>query len=343
MKKLISVLLLLTLGIYFVNFALNISFFVKNNNFSDPKIIKSDEMLYLKVYYLMKSGAGYYSSLPIAFKADSRKLTLSKDVFMWRLTTIYYFWDALTTNGNQIAILFFGLAIASLFSIFLTLKKFVPWQISLIGPFLLSFYFKDILNYPTSIFFHEWWGWFFMIFGITSFLYGKKRLTFCFLTLSVLTRELFMIPMIFFFIYSLKIKKNRATFLVPVLIFLGAYFAHGAIISKLPFPAALTSRHLSFNKTGLSEMISFSMRSFPFIQFRSNVLLVIISLVSSVLIVLKKKNINLNYLLISCWSLFFILPFIVQNFNDYWGVTFMPTMIGYLPLIFVLYEKSHKV
>lgn len=343
MKKILSCIFLISIVIYFFRFSAKTVSFLKTNDFSEPKIIRSDEMLYLKVFYLVKAGKNYYKALPVAFRNDSRQNKLTKDPFMWRLPTVYYFWRLFASNGTQIAILFWLFAFLSFSSVFFILKKFIPWQVAVFGPFLVSFYFKDVFNYSTSFLFHEWWGWFFLIFALTCFVYKKLSIAILFFALSTLTRELFIIPIGVSFVYSLLIKKNRLVFFIPVIVFVIFYIIHIGNIKNSLLPDSLSfSHYLKFNKIAFLNMTAFSMREFPFINFRSNLFLIATSFISTFFIVFRIRKENINYLLLSLWILLLVLPFAAQSFNNYWGITFMPTLIGFSPLIFVLYEKNHK-
>ncbi len=336
MKKILSCLLCFFIFIYFLNCITLVFSFLKENRFPEPTIVRSDGMLYLKVFYLVKSGKDYYEALPIAFRNDARQGGLTKDPFMWRPPTVYYFWRLFASNGSQIAILFWLGAFLSFYGIFLILKKFIPWQMAVFGPLLVSFYFRDVFSYATSFLFHEWWGWFAFIFALLFLIYDKLSTSVLFSTLSILTREIFIIPVLAMFIYSLLLKKNRIVFFIPIFIFGIFYLIHVENINNYPLPKSLSfSHYLKFNKIAFLNMTAFSMRKFPLINFRSNIFLIAISFISTFFCVLRIRRENMNYLLLSFWSLLLVLPFAAQNYNDYWGITFMPTLIGFSPLIFV--------
>jgi hypothetical protein len=90
-------------------------------------------------------------------------------------------------------------------------------------------------------------------------------------------------------------------------------------------------------------MFAFSMREFPLINFRVNLFFITISLATLVLCILKKQSEKINYLLLSFWGLIFLLPFAAQNYNDYWGIIFMPTLLAFSPIAYVVYyEKIHS-
>lgn len=339
MKKILSYLLFIFVFIYFLNFSTKVFSFLKTNSFPEPKIIRSDGMLYLKVFYLVKTGKNYYEALPIAFRNDARQSKLTKDLFMWRPPTVYYFWKLFASNGTQIAILFWLFAFLSFYSIFFILKKFVPWQIAVFGPLLVSFYFQDVFSYSTSFLFHEWWGWFFFIFALFFLMYKKLTFAVIFFTLAVLIRELFMVPIVALWGYSLLLKKNRLVFFIPIFIFGVFYLIHiGNINNSFLSESLSLSHYLKFNKIAFLNMIAFSMREFPLINLRSNLFLIAVSLISTFFCVWRKRSENINYLLLSFWPLLFILPFAAQSYNDYWGITFMPTLIGFSPLIVITFR-----
>jgi hypothetical protein len=343
MKKIFSGIIVIFVFLYFINFAAKTISFLNTKNFAEPKVITNDEILYLQVFHLVKKGENYYKALPEAFQNDARKSKLVKDPFMWRPPTAYYFWTIFASNGKQIAILFWILAWASFVSIYFILKKIVPWQVSLFGPILTSLYFQDVFHYSTSFLFHEWWGWFFLIFALLFFTYKKLPFAIIFFTLSVLTRELFIISILTLFIYSLYLKKNRLIFIIPIAIFIIFFLFHLSNVNNSYLPASPVFSHaLKFNKISLLNMFAFSMREFPLINLRVNLFFIIISFVTTFFCIFKKQNEKINYLLLSFWGLILLLPFAAQNYNDYWGIIFMPTLLAFSPIIFVLYEKIHS-
>lgn len=333
-KKIITIFILLATFLFTVKFFVNLNSSFSKIDFSEKnlKIFASDEMLYLKTFYLVKSGVNYYKALSLAFKKDLRKNVLGKSVFEWRLPTVYYFWSLFARNGNQIAVLFWTFAFLSIMSWFFINKKFVGVTKAFFAPLFLLLYFSDIFNYQTSIFFTEWWAWFFFSFGLFFLVCGKKFLSFIFFTLTVLTRELFIVPIVFFIIISFFEKKNRALFLTIFFIFIGTEFIHKMNIQNSVWGG--DSRIHFWSKQVFQEMSAFSMRNFPFVKYKIHYFFITLSFIALFSTVLKKGFYLKKIIFLSSWSFILIFPFIGQEFNSYWGICYMPTLLSSLPLFF---------
>src|SRR3989338_7945708 len=88
--------------------------------FEEPRLgtYRSDEMIFLKTYYLVEKGWNYYPAFSWAIEGDVRKIVLTSDIFQWRLPTLFYLWKVLANNGWQILWLFWVLALSSMSAIF---------------------------------------------------------------------------------------------------------------------------------------------------------------------------------------------------------------------------------
>lgn len=353
MNKKTSLLLVLITILIILVFVL---FFQLNRNvfLTEPKLgsYRSDEMIFLKTFYLMEEGEEYYKAFEIANEGDMRGKVMTNDVFTWRLPALFYFWKFTASTGKQILANFWILVFLSLISSYFLLRKFLnPW-LALAGPILLMPYFADAFVYKTSFLFTEWWAWFFGIFGLTFFVYQKKLPAWIFFLLAVFTRELMIIPIIGFLLISFLFKKNRIFFLSIVFCFFILLFFHQrAVCAILELSVANNFSNLAFgrihnfNKPVFFKMISFSFRQFPLVKYKSHFLIFATAFFSLVLNLYKNynsKNITIYYFLIYGWSLVSILPFISSSrYNDYWGILFMPTLILMIPLI--LKKNENKI
>ena len=320
---------------------------------TEPKLgsYRSDEMIFLKTFYLMEENENYYKAFKTANEGDMRGKKMTNDVFTWRLPSVFYFWKFTAESGKQILANFWILVFLSLISSYFLLRKFLnPW-LALAGPILLLPYFADAFVYKTSFLFTEWWAWFFGLFGLTFFVYQKKLPAWIFLLLAVFTRELMMMPIISFLLISLLFKKNRIFFLSIIFCFFVLLFFHQKTVYEVlelsggnNFSNLAFGRIHNFNKPVFFKMISFSLRQFPLVKYKSHLLIFAAAFFSLILNLYKNykiKNIAIYYFLIYGWSLAVILPFISSSqYNDYWGILFMPTLILTIPLIFKKNENQ---
>lgn len=299
-----------------------------------PKQYRSDEFVFLRTFYLLKEGENYYTAFNKSVTEDIRGGYLTKEVFTWRLPTIFYFWALFTNTGLGIGILFIILSSLTLICVYKITKNFS-------SPAILVPYYLDAYYYQTSFLFTEWWALFFFIFGLTALLNNLKKFAIIFLSLSILTRELFILPILFMTIVSFVFKTNRLIFLKIFFIFLVFYSVHYALVQNQPVSESqrdIFSRIHMFDFKQFQHEIAFSMRQYPFLNFR----LPLIIVASTPLILLLKfiysKKLKYPYLLSSI-SLLFLTPFTGNIYNDYWGITFMPLSLAFFPLVFSL--KDH--
>lgn len=329
---------------------------IKNKVNIEPKDGQyfSDEFLFLKTYYLMKKGRGYYESFNYAIIKDGRNIEkkgqILKSVWQWRWPFNFYLWKFLTKNGEGILNLFILFSAITLISSFFIAKKFLPPHLALLPPFLLFPYFLDVFEYKTSFLFTEWWGLFFFILAIVMLLYKRKILATLFFSLTVIIRELFIISVFTMFFLSLIFKKDRIIFLIAILVFLGGLILHIQHIRTLnglntSFDIYFQTGLHGFNKLNLLKRIAFSSRQYLLIPWKTNYFLILFGIGGLVIDAVRHKFKNLYPCLL---GLFSFLPFLIINpflgtvYNDYWGVVFMPLTIIFSPTILsVFYENRH--
>ena len=323
---------------------------LKLNNFlnfdlDEPKLgtYRNDEMIFLKTFYLIKKGENYYQAFREANEADARIKKMTPDVFTWRLPTIFYIWNLTANDGFQIFRNFWILTAIFLICIYLILVRFIKPCLAILGPILLVPYFLDTISYKTSFLFTEWWSLFFFFFGLTFFLYKKTFSAGLLFLLAAITRELIFIPLFSFFIFSLFLKKNRLFFSIIIMFTLLFFIFHQQMVF-LQFKEFTSqtvnlfevSRIHGFWKLGFQKMTAFSMRSYPLIKFKSHYWLIFLAFLSFLVNIRKNKDPKIWYLFLIGWVNMLIFPFITSSqYNDYWGILFMPALIMSIPFIFL--------
>lgn len=342
-RKFVGIFLIFA-SLYLVSVYLSFRFFKSNPDLklAEPTVgaYRSDELIFLKTFYLVKNGQDYYRSFAQSVAGDTRGIVLTRDTFQWRLPTIFYLWKFTSIDGYFVFVNFWFLTLVSLICIYLILKKFIGSRLALLGPVLAIPYFLDTLFYKTSFLFTEWWAWFFFIFGLSFFLYQKKKAAFIFLLLAALTRELMILPLILFFVYSLFLKKDRRFFLAIIALTIVFFVFHALNVGRqeniIPSSgSSLFGRLHSFDKQSFLTMISFSMRKYPLVNFKSHYLIVLLAGVSLAVNLARKQTREVLYIFIAGFSFLLLLPFITTSlYNDYWGALFMPTLILTIPLVF---------
>ncbi len=339
MKSNLSKIILLVIVLYSVHLSILLFKNYQGVDLFEPVFgtYRSDEKIFLKTYYLVKSGNSYYDAFQSASANDYANIKLGPDVFTWRLPTVFYSWQ-LAQNGNQILILYWSLAVLFFISIYEIIKKLYCSNAGLLAVLLVLPYFAGNLSYKTSFLFVEWWALFFFTFGLALFLYKKLPAAWILLLLSVATRELMIIPIVSFFILSIALKKNRIFFATIILFSLLIFAIHSHfVLSRFPQvrqTSTIISRFHSPDKQSFLTMISFSMQNYPLTKYRINLLLIILVFVSLLVNIMAKGDHEKLYYFLAPWSMFLTFPFITTTFyNDYWGILFMPLLISTIPFI----------
>ncbi|MDI6821810.1 MAG: hypothetical protein QMD66_02890 [Actinomycetota bacterium] len=97
-------LLIFILLSFVVNATIFNTFVLKRVSFEPaPEGYAFDGFLYLKTFYLMKRGHGYYRAFGMAFDQDQRLTGTPPAIFGWRLPTIFWIWSTLLpANGTYL-------------------------------------------------------------------------------------------------------------------------------------------------------------------------------------------------------------------------------------------------
>lgn len=319
---------------------------LKNTQLKEPvnEKYEIDTQIFLKTYYLMEKGQGYYRAFASAFILDSRFEQVPKDSYAWRFPTTFYFWKLVAQNGYQIRIIFLTLSVMSLFCSYLLVKKFVPPPIALLSPYLTMPYFlSGVLSH--SFLFIEWWGLFFFIFGLTFLFYNKRNISVFFLIVSVLCRELFIFPALVILIIDFLSRRkilHFATFLISSAAF---WVLHLINISNSIGQANIApqSRIHNFNFDLLLSVLSFSTGLFTH-DFLIGVLFLVITTIGLARLRLQRKDkakMLLFFASASVFILFLLTPIIgtagtekgISFYASFWGITFVPLAIIFSPTI----------
>lgn len=305
---------------------------------SEPKnrTYRTDMDDFLKTYYLMEQGSTYYESYRIAIENNPFKGVVSGNLWSWRLPTIFYIWLWLPgANGISIyylflinCILMFGLSFLLLQHLLMPPVK----QYAIIAPYLLYPYLhfaaRDMTLLQT-----EWWGMFVFFFGLFGFIKKKPKWPILLLTLAVIIRELFIIPLIIAAIYlAFKDSKQAKMLLIPILVFGAAIMLHSLFVSQIVLKTSqfFTPRFhsLAEGKQILLASLAFGSWEYTFFNFRIITLLTGIGILGSFLI--RRKAI-----LLSAVAGFVLLILVIGTsvYNDYWGIMYIPFMLISAPLV----------
>src|SRR5438045_1099120 len=109
MNKLIKKVVIFLAGIFLLVFFANLltpiirhQFNIDNLNDPQPKSYRSDEISFLRTFYLMEKGVNYYNAFKISREEFIGGDIVRADVFTWRMPTVFYLWSLLANDGQQI-------------------------------------------------------------------------------------------------------------------------------------------------------------------------------------------------------------------------------------------------
>ncbi len=303
---------------------------------------RSDESSFIKTFYLMKKGESYYSAFYNARSNFIDGNLISGDPFTWRMPTVFYLWNFAESGENILTLFIFF----SILAIFLILKQIIGlW--ALMGPVILIPYFYDALTNKTSFLFTEWWALFFFIFALAALFYNYSKTAILMFTLSVLTRELYVIPLLILSVYGFFRKDKFSVFFMPIVISSVGYLIHWHSVSTFVENSGLGARFIErfhgYSLQNLQQMISFSMRGYVLDGLKTHYLLIFTGVMALILNLILERRKEVIYLATASLSLLFILPVIGVLENDYWGILFVPLILISIPLLFNLIKKLEKL
>ncbi|MDP3724765.1 MAG: hypothetical protein Q8R11_04010 [bacterium] len=290
----------------------------------------SDELMFLRTFHLFQGGSDYYAAY---FQATIDGMTarhLTTDVFTWRLPTLTYLWSLFFDSGIHIQRAFIFLCLLLLPTSIILLKDSLRPPFAFLGGLILMPYVADSLAYRTAFLFHEWWGLLFFLFGLAMVRLKKYALAIILLSLSVLIRELFILPLGFLLLFTLFGKKRTHPwiFLLPMIIFGLAFLFHTRSIQSFPLAleAPSTNRLHVFDFTLFQRMIAFSMRQYLLTPFFVNRIFLFLSFLAISVMFLRGSK-QAGVVLLSFLLTGLTLAFIGNINNDYWGIVFFPILI----------------
>ena len=285
---------------------------------------------FLKTYYLMKNGRDYYSAFKQAVIQNAFKTTVSNNLWSWRLPTIFYIWQLFPSAIFLYAGFLLLCSFALLTSLFIG-QELLPSKYNYLGilaPYLLYSYLHFAAR-DSTLLQTEWWGMFCLLFGMFFWFKKNFSLAVLFITLTVLVRELFIVPLLIMTIIAFKQKQNWRALAVPGIILVLFMLLHFFWVARqIPItPSLFVLRTHTFNKQIILPTLAFA--SWEYIWNRLRIFIIFFGL-GLVGILFKRKQAGW------LWLSFFIFPlsflFIGSSvYNDYWGILYMPFVILAVP------------
>lgn len=297
----------------------------------------NDPGILFKTYLLMEQDTDYYDAFKTAQLGRFGLQTVSGDIWGWRMPTIFYIWKLVPGNGG-LSIYFLYLVLASilLFAAFKIGQRYLDFPISILPSYLifpyLHFGARDQMFLET-----EWWSMFLFIAGLYFLISRKLFIATVFLSLTVLVREVYILPIGLLLSFAIfKNKRLAPVFLIAIGAFLIFFLYHvyrvnfyidawGTLFSPRTIENGLffVQQTLAFASW---EYLFFNLRPFTFF---------LAAAIAGCWFLIKKGREEEGII----WLLAF-LPFPVSflrfgsvPYNDYWGLIYVPLAIILAPIV----------
>ena len=193
-----------------------------------PKTYFNDYLEFLRNFYLVERGYGYYEGLVITHTEDGRSSTIPSKVWNWRLPAYAYLWKIFPGSGGiSVYIFFLALSSAALYFTYRIGRVFLNPNQAVLVPYVLLPYFHFAAR-DLSFLEMEWWALSFLFLAIFAILKTRLYLLFISATLAMLLRELFLIPVLLWSLLMMISKRYKLTkpLIFAVVIFLIAIVLH---------------------------------------------------------------------------------------------------------------------
>jgi len=318
---------------------------VKDNGYSfvdllnyepPPKQYAFDGFIYLKTFYLMKQGSGYYDSLKGALLGDQRSSALPASVMGWREPTVFYIWNILFSTGEQVGIGFLLLTSIVAILVFLVAKELSNANLAVLPAALVcGYYMYGVAS--MWIVFVEYWALPVSLAATLFFLRGKNSIAAAFAAAVPLFRELYIFTLMAGFFGTL-VDKNLKKILVWVaagFAFLGIYFLHYLKVKTMvpgPTPGwgGVQGGGLQF----ILDSISFSTDNLVTMP-NVPVAFYIFGLIGLLSVPSLRNKVFFAALVVLPLIVFY--KFLGYQWSYYWGVCYMPfALLGFAPALVVV-------
>lgn len=303
----------------------------------------NDPGILFKTYLLMEQDTDYYDAFKTAQLGRFGLQIVSGDVWGWRMPTIFYIWKLVPGSGGlSIHFLYLVLASILLFAAFKIGQRYLDFPISILPSYLifpyLHFGARDQMFLET-----EWWSMFLFILGIYFLITSRLFWATCLLSLTVLVREVYILPIGLLFIFT--IVKNRR--LAPVfLIALGAFLIFFLYhIYRVNFyidawDTLFSPRTIENGLFFVQQTLAFASWEYFFFWLRPFTIFLAASIVGCWFLIKKgRKEEGIIWLLAVLPFPISFLRFGSMPYNDYWGIIYVPLIIILAPVVLGFFKN----
>lgn len=268
------------------------------------KTYTTDMRAFLKTMQLMRAGQDFYPAFATGM-AGLRDGNFHPDINAWRQPFVFYLWKILP--------------IYPLWQLFLVLIIISAYLITknILSPLILWPYLHYSLV-DLTILQPEWWGMAFLVFGLCAGIYKKYYLAGLFFVLSLMCRELFIIPV--FFLTLPHIKK----YFVFYFLFIIYYIYH--LFNIFHFPTEILRSYSNGDIRTMHSIFAYSSWNYLIGIYRPFLILLVLT---SIFSFWKRRHL---FLLLTFLPFFIFTVAMaalgkIDATRDYWSIYFIPLLL----------------
>lgn len=343
-------LILISLNFLFQGFVVSKEVAAKASQEPPAEGYAFDPIFFLKVYYLMRGGEGFYSSFDRGFREDARTDEPSTSLAGWRSPVLFWIWSKIFPRGDTIVYAFIFLTLLSLFSSYYLAMRISDEVSALVAPACLATY--CLYAIPSWWFLElEFWASFLAIFSAFFFYERKEHLSLGLALLAGSVREWLVSNVLAGVSEKVGRRKWKESLLwiLPFLFLIGFYVVNSAIVTRYLRNAGFEPSMGLKGKVGgggidfILYTLQFCAQFFLFPSFIPYFVFVL-ALLGTVYL-LREKNYFITFL--------FLIPLLAFLFigsgrglgdppglNDYYNASFMPFVFIIAPAFWRIFSPG---
>lgn len=306
----------------------------------------NDPGVFLATYKSIESGQDYYDSFKSAMLGRFAQPIIPKDIWGWRMPTIFYIWEILPGNALSIYILYIILACSLLYISYEMTKRYLGEKFAFLSPYLLYPYLhygaRDQMFLVT-----EWWSMAIFIVALYFLVTRKLFFSTIFFSLTLMIREVYLLPIGLMLIFSIfKQRRLISVFLIPIISFAIFFLYHIYRVNYFidAWGTLFTARTIDNGLFFIQQTLAFASWEYLLYQFRPFALLVLAAVIGCTYMFKIQKKQEAAFLLLAFLPFpIAFLKFGTTPFNDYWGLIYIPTVIILAPTVLLIFKKNQKL
>lgn len=270
----------------------------------------TDMRAFLKTTQLMKDGKNFYPAFYEGM-AGLRSGNFHPDINAWRQPFIFYVWEIM-----PIYLLWQLFLVAIIICAYLITKN-------ILSPLILWPYLHYSLV-DLTILQPEWWGMALLVFGLCAHIYKKYYLAGLFFVLSLMCRELFIIPVLFL---TLPKFKFYYSFYILFLIY---YLFH--LSNIFSFKTEWFRGYTNGDWRTLHSIFAYGSWEYIFGVYRP---ILIIFVITTAAFFIHRKNLHLflTYFPFFIFTAIMAITGKIDATRDYWSIYFVPLLLISAPAL----------